>query len=437
MKKILRLFVPFILLITYLSCSKHEPAAPADKCAGITIAVNAAATNATGTQQDGAITATATGSSGITFSLNGGSAQNSGTFANLAAGTYTVLAKNANGCSGSAQVVVGTANPCAGGNVVVTGTVTNATITNNDGSITVNAVGGTGFTYSINGGTFQAGNIFSALAAGSYSIIAKNSTGCIGNGQFTITNPCTGIIISVTAVITNTPTGQTIGSINASATGGSGFTFSLNSATFQGSGLFSNLGVGIYTITAKNSTGCTGSAQFSVAASNICTGVTITVTSTTTATSPCVSPANGGIAISATGGVTPYMYNLNGGAFQTANTFTSLSANTYSIIVRDVNGCTQTASAIVATAVPGPLFTAVKQVMTANCALSGCHAGASPQNGLDFNNNCTIVANNLRIKARAVDANPSVMPPIPNPPLSATDKQKIVNWVNAGGRLTD
>lgn len=88
---------------------------------------------------------------------------------------------------------------------------------------------------------------------------------------------------------------------------------------------------------------------------------------------------------------------------------------------------------------PGTLFTAVKSVLATNCALSGCHAGATPQNGINFSDNCTIVTQKNQIKARAVDqaGTPTQMPPPPNAPLSEADRQKITAWINAGGRLTD
>lgn len=43
-----------------------------------------------------------------------------------------------------------------------------------------------------------------------------------------------------------------------------------------------------------------------------------------------------------------------------------------------------------------------------------------------------------RIKARAVDGNPSFMPRAQNSPLSTVNKQKITDWVNADtGRVID
>jgi uncharacterized membrane protein len=57
------------------------------------------------------------------------------------------------------------------------------------------------------------------------------------------------------------------------------------------------------------------------------------------------------------------------------------------------------------------------------------------QNGFNFLNQCTILEQKDRIKARAVDqaGSGSQMPPPPRPSLSASDQQKITNWINAGG----
>ncbi|PKP45459.1 MAG: hypothetical protein CVT94_17930 [Bacteroidetes bacterium HGW-Bacteroidetes-11] len=82
---------------------------------------------------------------------------------------------------------------------------------------------------------------------------------------------------------------------------------------------------------------------------------------------------------------------------------------------------------------PGPKFLAVKAVISSNCATSGCHASSSSAGGLNFESNTVIVNNGIRIKSAAVDQ--GTMPPTGQ--LSAADKAKITDWINAGGRLTD
>lgn len=438
MYKLLRsLIFITVLSVTYISCSKSNDVAPppTNPCSGVTVTVTGTVTGVTPGQSNGVIVASAAGT-GTTYSLNGGAYQPAGTFSNLAAGTFTITAKNANGCTGSAQFTVGTIDPCTGVTVAVTAATTTATTGQSDGTITASATGGTGFTYSLNGAAFQATGVFTGLAAGVYTVTAKNSNGCTGAAQFTVTttNPCTGVTITVTATVTNATTTQpNSGTITASAAGGTGFTFSKDGVNFQASGNFTGLAAGNYTITAKSSAGCTGFAQFTIGTTNPCTGINITFTSTVTSAVQCANPANGGIAVAAAGGTSPYTYSINSGSFQSSNLFTGLAATSYTITVKDANGCTGAANVTVNAAATGPLFNAVKQVLATNCALSGCHIGPTPQNGLDWTITCTIVDQKDRIKARAVDGNPSFMPPAPNPQLSAGDKQKIVDWINAGG----
>ena len=86
-----------------------------------------------------------------------------------------------------------------------------------------------------------------------------------------------------------------------------------------------------------------------------------------------------------------------------------------------------------ATGTKGPLFTAVRDLITANC--NSCHNNSIANGGMNWTIDCNIVANKARIKARAVDNNPSSMPP--TGPLSQTDKDKITAWLNAGGTYND
>ena len=247
-------------------------------------------------------------------------------------------------------------------------------------------------------------------------------------------NPCSGVTVVVNGTVANpTATGASDGSISVTATGGSGFTFSLNNGAFQSSATFSGLAAGAYTVTAKNSNGCTGSANFTLTAANPCSGVTITVNATVSnPTAP--GSTNGSIAATANGGTGPYTYSLNGGAFQSSNVFSNLNTGVYAVTAKDVNGCAGTSSNSVVSSLPaGPLFSAVKNVLQANCVT--CHNASTPNGGMDWTIDCNIVNNRERIKARAVDANPSAMPPTGL--LPASERQKITDWINAGGRYTD
>ncbi len=425
-----------ILLIQ--ACSKSPtttPPAPTNPCASKTIVVSGPTTStASPTTSTGSISASATGSTGFTFSLNGGASQPTGSFTGLVQGTYSVTAKDADGCTGAQSFVV-TATACP--TITVTAVVTAASSgTAANGTIVATATGSTGITYSILAagvqGPFQASGTFSNLVAASYNITARDANGCTGSASFTVTTAACPTITLAAITPTNT-TGPTIanGSFTVSvASGGlAPFTFSRdNGATFQPSGAFTNLAANTYGVVAKDANGCSSNSV------NVTVGVTcptITATAVPTTTVKCESNT-GTVTINASGS-TGLNYSLNGGAFQASNLFGTLAVGTYPFTVRDVNGCTITGSTSVAQAAAGTLFTSVKAIMVANCVSAGCHNATTMQSGYNFNDDCTIVSAKARIKARAVDASPSQMPAA-GPGLSASDKAAITNWINAGGR---
>ncbi|MDP4263962.1 MAG: hypothetical protein Q8941_15650 [Bacteroidota bacterium] len=404
-----------------------------DPCAGVTVTVTTTQVNPATGQSNGSITATATGGTGFTYSLNGGAYQSSGTFAGLPAGNYIVTAKNSNGCLGSAQVALGSTNPCTGVTITVTTTQVNPATGQSNGSITASATGGSGFTYSLNGGAYQASGTFSGLAAGSYTVSAKNSNGCLGSTQVTLTatNPCTGITVTVTTTQVNPSTGQSNGSITASATGGSGFTYSLNGGAYQASGTFSGLAAGTYTVSAKNSNGCLGSTQVTLTATNPCTNTNITLTSVVVNYTACVTPATGKITITAAGS-TGFTYNLNNGAYQSSNVFSGLTAASYTIGAKDLNGCTKTATVTVGTVASGPLFAGMRTLITTRCSGSGCHMNGGSAAGYNFDSDCSILSYWNQINGACILGTLVQMPKSPQPPLTAAEKAVITNWINAG-----
>lgn len=265
-------------------------------------------------------------------------------------------------------------------------------------------------------------------------IVVSLSVWSCSKGEPAPNDPCAGVTVSVTGTTTNPTAGASNGTIIATASGASGFTYSLNGGASQTTGQFANLAPGAYTVTARSSAGCTGSASFTLTATGGCTGVTINITATPTGSTPCVS-GSGSIAVTATGGTAPYTYSLNNSSqFQSSNTFSNLNQGTYSISVRDANGCSSTQSSISITdRAAGPLFTAVKALIQSNCV--NCHNATVANGGVNLNADCNIVSARERIRVRAVDGTGGPMPQSGLLPL--TERQKITNWINAGGRVTD
>ena len=403
-----------------------------DPCAGITVLVSTTKTDPTAGQSNGSITATATGGTGFTYSLNNGPFQTNGIFTGLAAGNYTVTAKNSNGCVGVKNVALATTDPCAGITVTVSATKVDPTTGQSNGSITATATGGSGFTYSLNNGAYQSSGTFTGLAAGNYTITAKNSNGCTGvkNIILSTVDPCAGATITVSTTKTDPTTGQSNGSITATATGATGFTYRLNSGAFQSSGTFNGLSAGTYTITAKSSAGCLGSTSVTLTAVNPCTNTNITITTAIVTVTPCTTPVNNGKITVTAAGSSGYTYNINGGAYQASNIFSNLATATYTIGVKDLNGCTKTTSAAVGTTPRGPLFNDVRTLISTRCSGSGCHMNGGSAAGYNFDSDCSIITAWSAIRNSCVNSNS--MPKQPQPQLTTAEKQKITNWINAG-----
>ncbi len=293
----------------------------------------------------GSITVSATGgTAAYTYSINGGTYQSSNVFSNLAAGTYSIVVKDVNGCVSAAGSVTIT-QPAA----PVTYTTTQVNVLCNGastGSITVTATGGTGaYTYSINGGTCQASNVFSNLAAGTYTIMAKDANGCTsGTGSVTIIQNA---VVAFTSAKTNVNCyGASTGSITVSATGGTAaYTYSINGGTYQSSNVFSNLPAGTYSIVVKDANSCTSDAG-SVTITQPAAALSFTTAQTNVT---CFGASTGSITVTAAGGTPAYTYSINGGTCQSSNVFSGLAAGTYTIYVKDANGCISASSSVTLT----------------------------------------------------------------------------------------
>lgn len=315
-------------------------------------------------------------------------------------------------------------DPCAGKTIVVSAVSTVANCTS-DGTVTVTATGGTGFTYKLNAaGTYQASNSFTGLAAATYTVFAKDADGCEKTASVTVGSASAVTVTSATANATNCAAN---GSITVTATGGTGFTYKLNAAgTYQASNVFNNIAAGSYIVFAKSAVGCEGSASAVVSSTS-----TITVGAATTASANC--SVNGTITVNAAGS-TGFTYKLNaGGAYQASNIFTGLAAGAYTVFAKDAGGCENSAAATIAVNnTAGPLFINVRSLLSTRCV--SCHNNSVANGGANWQIDCNIVSLQGRINQRAVVEGSM---PAGGPPLSASEKAIITNWIAAGGKFTD
>ena len=317
----------------------------------VTITPTLTTTNATCNGGTGSIvvSSVAGGTANYTYSKDGTNYQVSSTFSSLTAGGYTIYAKDTYGEVGSTSATV--TQPTA---VSVSATGTNPTCFGaTNGSILVNSASGgsgSGYSYSKDNITYQAGTTFSSLTNGTYTIYAKDSAGCVGSTSVTLNR--TEITASYTQVnvLCN---GVASGSITVSnPSGGQGGTYSTklgSGGTYQdltSSREYSSLTAGSYTLYIKDGGGCERTYSVTITQP---AGLSIS----TSVTHPtCYGDSNGSITVSASGGVGGvqlyYALSSNLGstytANQTSNVFSNLAAGT-SYIVRveeDVTGCSKT-----------------------------------------------------------------------------------------------
>lgn len=142
--------------------------------------------------------------------------------------------------------------------------------------------------------------------------------------------------LSISATFINPSCNLSNGSITATATFGTPpYQFSKDGIIYQPSGLFTGLAANNYTITVKDALNITNTV-------NVILVNSPPVQLNATASASTCNFNNGVITATGTGGTAPLQYSIDGINFQASNIFTGLSPNNYTVIVKDVNGCTAT-----------------------------------------------------------------------------------------------
>lgn len=281
----------------------------------------------------GSVTVTASGGTGTyTYAwAPGGYTTSSCT--GLCATTYSCTISDAHGCSLVKTITL--SQPSA---ITIAPTTTNIPCFGQCiGSVTANAGGGVSpYTYSWSPGGCTTSSC-SNLCAGTYSLNVSDNNGCFISGTANVTEPS---LLSVSlAPIDVSCSGLCNGSVTATASGGTvpyTYTWSGGCSTSSCTGLC----VGSYSVTVKDSQGCTATSSVTITAP-----LPLTANASSTAAS-CFGICDGKVTSAASGGTAPYTYSwLPGGC--TTSTCSGLCAGNYTLTLRDAHGCSSTATATV------------------------------------------------------------------------------------------
>lgn len=268
------------------------------------------------------------GSATVTVMANGGVPPYSG-IGNFSrtAGNYTFSVTDASGATATTSIVI--TQPTA---LVATANQTNLICAGQStGTITLSPSGGTG-TYTYLWNTGQTTQNRTGLAAGIYNVTITDANACAITRTITITQP-PAIITTGVATPTNILCNGGTSVVSISASGGV--------SPYSGTGSFTQAaGTVVYSV--KDANGCSATRTMTL------TQPTVLISGTPTA--PAILVNGGTTTITqpgAGGGVAPYQYSLNTGAYQTSNVFTGVFAGTYLVNTRDANGCIVTKNFVV------------------------------------------------------------------------------------------
>jgi hypothetical protein len=273
----------------------------------------------------------------VMYSLND-ETNDTGSFSGLPAGTYTASVSDGNGCSAEVEFEIGDgaqitltekdrANvSCAGGD---------------DGMVEVLAEGGAEpYQYTINDGDVQDSNVFEGLTAGEYTITAQDANGCSASITVVITEPDV-LLMSILDNENVDCNGNSTGSVTIVMAGGNpGYTVDYDEETISLEpgipATITDLAAGTYIFVGTDQNGCLVSDSIIITQPD---SLTLAVTESTMAT--CSGISDGSITVEAGGGTSPYTYALNDEPAGDSNVFAGLSSGSYTVVVTDANGCTQ------------------------------------------------------------------------------------------------
>jgi hypothetical protein len=289
------------------------------------IVINPSATDATCSNNNGAISLNLTGGLG-NYSVLWSTGNTTPNISNLAAGSYIVTVNDGT-CSETATIVV---NDQVAPALAVRPYPTDCVPTG--GQIGTTVSGGTApFTYLWNTGS--ANDSLTALVAGNYILTVTDANNC------TVTNTAT--INTINSLMVNTSILDDtchlgVGSIHTIITGGSG-SYSYAWSNGGTSNLVSGLVEGIYTVTITDSSAPTVCQVIHTDTLVSTQSIALAIQSFSADT---CAYGNAALVMTAVGGTAPLIFTWDSG--QSSLSIDSLSVGTYSLTATDANGCTAT-----------------------------------------------------------------------------------------------
>jgi gliding motility-associated-like protein len=300
----------------------------------------------------GSISGMTASGTGLTYAwTNGGGAVLNPT--GLAAGSYSLTVTDANGCTANAgPFVIGfTSGPTVNSASAV---IAPSTCGNANGSITGITTTGSGLTYAWNGNP-AAGPTITSQLGGNYTLTVTDANGCSASSiPFTIPSLAGPTINAGAVTLVNENCNQANGSISGiTISGGTNPIGIVWTNTPQTTLNLTGLSASDYALTITDANGCIATSGPYTVIDNgspvISSAAAVIVNQSCNGTMGAIS------GITATGIGLTYSWSNGGGSALNAS---NLTANSYTLTVTDVNGCTSTAGPFTIAYVSGPSINA-------------------------------------------------------------------------------
>jgi gliding motility-associated-like protein len=305
-------------------------------------------------------TAVSGGSNGYKYLWNDAAKQTTSQASNLKKGTYKVVVRDIYGCSDSATASV---QEPAKVSISISAIDSVNCYLGSDGWISTAVSGGSnGYKYLWSDAAKQTTSKASNLKKGTYKVVVRDLYGCSDSATASVQEPAK-VSISISSIDSVNCYLGADGSVTTAISGGSnGYKYLWNDATRQTTSKASNLKKGPYKVMVRDIYGCSDSATASVqepAKVNISISAIDSVN--------CYLGSDGWISTTTSGGSNGYKYHWNDAAKQTTSKASNLKKGTYKVVVRDIYGCSDSATASVQE--PAKVSISISAIDSVNCYL--------------------------------------------------------------------
>ncbi len=266
------------------------------------------------------------------FKLDQNSYQSSARFINLPGGNHLITVKDKNQCTSEFQTNIESPN------AAITFAIAKSDVQcfgQANGSIQVTVQGGVSPYRYVWANRAETGNQLTNLAPDDYTLDITDQENCSKQTTVTIRQPDAALTVSARVVPVQCH-GESNGSVELIVVGGTPpYSYSKDGGnTFQSAPLFTNLSPGTFSFISKDANACSA-----LITATVLDPPTFIVQLASKTDIRCFGESTGEIRVSASGGVAPYQYSLDGLFFQSSPILSALPAGTKVISVKDQYGC--------------------------------------------------------------------------------------------------